>query len=49
MKRNIIEIFETNWSTKPKYDDKSNSKKSLHIWEDGSSGVQVGHIEQVIV
>ena len=26
-----------------------NSKKSLHILEDGTSGVQVGDIEQVIV
>ena len=26
-----------------------NSKKNLHILEDGASGVQVGDIEQVIV
>ena len=26
-----------------------NSKKSLHNLEDGTSGVQVGHIEQVFV
>ena len=31
------------------YDKKNNSKKSLHILEDGASGVQVGDIEQVIV
>ena len=31
------------------YDDKKNSKKSLHILEDGTSGVQVGDIEQMIV
>ena len=31
------------------FDDKNNSKKSLHILEDGASGVQVGNIEQVIV
>ena len=31
------------------YDDKNNSKKSLHTLEDCASGVQVGDIEQVIV
>ena len=31
------------------YHDKSNSKKNLHILEDGASGVQVGDIEQAIV
>ena len=31
------------------YDDKNNSKKSLHILEDGVSGVQVGDIEQVTI
>ena len=30
-------------------DDKKDSKKSLHILEDGSRGVQVGDIEQVSV
>ena len=30
-------------------DDENNFKKSLHILEDGASGVQVGDIEQVIV
>jgi hypothetical protein len=28
-------------------DDKKNSKKSLHVLEDGTNGVQVGDIEQV--
>ena len=28
---------------------KNNSKKSLHILEDNTSGVQVGDIEQVVV
>jgi hypothetical protein len=38
------------WSTKPrKYDDKTNSKKNLHILEDGSIGVQVGDIDKVYV
>ena len=31
------------------YDDNNNCKKSLHIWEDNESGVQVGDIEQVTV
>ena len=31
------------------YDDQKNSNRSLHILEDGASGVQVGDIEQVIV
>ena len=31
------------------YDDQKNFKKSLHILEDGASGVQEGDIEQVIV
>jgi hypothetical protein len=31
------------------YVDKMFFKKSLHILEDYASGVQVGHIEQVIV
>ena len=31
------------------YDDKNDSKKSLHILEDSASGVQVGDIEQAIV
>ena len=30
-------------------DDKNNSKKSLHILEDGASSVQVGDSEQAIV
>ena len=29
------------------YDDEKNFNKSLHILEDGGSGVQVGDIEQV--
>ena len=28
------------------YDEKKNSRKSLHISEDGASGVQVGNIEE---
>ena len=50
--KKITCILKTCWSTKPSnliYDDKINSKKSLHILEDGASGVQVGDIEQVIV
>ena len=31
------------------YDDKKNSKKNLHILENGASGVQVGDIEQMTV
>ena len=31
------------------YDDKKNSKKSLHVLEDSASGVQVGDIEQMSV
>jgi hypothetical protein len=31
------------------YDDKKYSKKSLHILEDGASGVQVGDIEQMTI
>ena len=31
------------------YDDKNNSKKSLHILTDDASGVQVGDVEQAIV
>ena len=50
VKKNIIDILKTYWSTKPsKLWWQKNSKKSLCILEDGASGVQVGHIEQVIV
>ena len=50
MTKNFIDI----WKIKIKiglqshtnYDDKYNSKKRLHILEDGASGVQVGDIEQ---
>ena len=31
------------------YDDKNKSKRSLHILEDGASGVQVGDIDQTIL
>ena len=31
------------------FDDKRNSKRSLHIWEDNASGVQLAGIEQMIV
>ena len=31
------------------YDDNNNSKKNLHILEDGASGVQVGDIEQATI
>ena len=30
------------------YFDKNNCNKSIHVFEDGASGVQVGDIEQVI-
>ena len=35
--------------SKANYGDKNNSKISVHILEDGASGVQVGDIEQLIV
>ena len=36
-------------NAKTNYDDKNNSKKSQYILEDGTSGVQVGDIEQTII
>ena len=44
VKKKIIDIDKTYWVTKP-----SSFKKSLHIWEDGASGVQVSDVEQAIV
>ena len=38
-----------NLQSQASYDDKNNFNKSVHILEDGASGVQVGDIEQVIV
>ena len=39
----------TDLQSQANYDDKTNSKKNLHILEDGASGVQIGDIDQVIV
>jgi hypothetical protein len=45
----IIGILKTHWFTKPlKPCREKKSKTSLHILEDGTSGVQVGDIEQAI-
>ena len=41
--------FSKYWSTKPSNLWNVFFKKSLHILEDGASGVQVGNIEQVSV
>ena len=50
VKKKIIDILKTNWSTTPsKLWWPKNSKKSLHILEDGTNGVQVDDIQQVIV
>ena len=43
----IINTKKVYWSTLS--NDKNNSKKSLHIVEDGASGVQVGDIEMATV
>ena len=50
-KKKIIDILKTYGSTKPSklWWPKKKSKKSLHILEDDTSGVQVGDIEQAIV
>ena len=51
VKKKIIDISKkhTDLQSQANYDDKKDSKKSLHILEDGASGVQVDDIEQVIV
>ena len=51
VKKKIINILETTLMYKAKQTmmTKRSSKKSLHILEDGTSGVQVGDFEQVIV
>ena len=50
MKKEIIDILKAYWSTKPNnHDNKNKSQESLHVLEDGASGVQVGDIKQVIV
>ena len=51
VKKTIIDILKTYWSTKPHkpWWQKKNSKNNLHILEDNTSGVQVGDIEQVVV
>ena len=46
----ILDVLSTYWSIKPKnlwWQKKS--KKIPHVLEDSASGVQVGHIEQVII
>ena len=50
MKKKLYKsLNHTNLQSQVIYNDKQNSKKSLHILEDDASGVQVGDIEQVTI
>ena len=52
VKKKIVDILKTYWSTKPSkflFLFIFKFKKSLHVLEDGASDVRVGDIEQVIV
>ena len=51
MKKNFINTWKKHIDLQSQaiYDDKKNSKDSLHILEDGASGVRVGDIKQTIV
>ena len=45
VKKKIIDVLKNiDLQSQAIYDDKKNSKKSLHISEDNASGVQVGYI-----
>ena len=49
---NLIKIFflkHVDLQSQAIYDDKTNSKKNLHISEYSASGVQIDDIEQMIV
>ena len=49
LKKKNHKHFKNNTDLQSKLWWQKNSKKSVHILEDGTSGVQVGDIEQVIV
>ena len=51
MKDELIIVLKTFWSTKCRafyHGGKKFQEKSLHVLEDGASGVQLGDIKQVL-